>query len=601
MRIAVIDSGLDPMYKANGMVEYYDYSEGSCVYGTAVDENGHGTACFDIIYQQCPNAEYIVIKVFGKELRATIDVVHSAFSKCLELDVDIINASLGVASAFGRDELKETCEKIINKGTYIISSCCDQEDIPSWPANFDFSIKVAGDDRHKIGQFTLYKQSPLFVRTYNGKRRVKWLNGTSAIAWGNSFACATISGLIAAKMSIYPQRISANDILEDLASRIEYCVKNETKSTVMLNNQNVVIFPYNKEMHSLIRYKDVLPFTILGVGDFAFSKHIGKDAGECISVKPTNLKITSKFQELLSLQARAIILGDLSELSNIYSKDYLSYYATQAFQSNLDVYSIELLKNEQLLCLKALAAQYDKRFFALNDFINISEYKKRSVIPCQSPVVAVMGTGPKVGKFTLQAAIIETLKQIGYKVGTLCTEPQGYLFGYNTVPLGNYHLLDLIPLHEQIRYIQTELTKISVEQDAEILITGGQSGVVPFNNTIPTGYNTLSSIITMLSTRPDAIILCINPNDDIDYVIRTINAINSFGYGRVLACVMSAQEKDVILRHGLQYESIHILSQSLLVSRCMEYEQRLGLPCINSLDSDHIVKIIKMIQKHFSR
>ena len=46
--------------------------------------------------------------------------------------------------------------------------------------------------------------------------------------------------------------------------------------------KKAVLYPYNKEMHSLVRYRDLLAFEIVGVADPIGKGMVGKDAGKVI-------------------------------------------------------------------------------------------------------------------------------------------------------------------------------------------------------------------------------------------------------------------------------------------------------------------------------
>ena len=49
--------------------------------------------------------------------------------------------------------------------------------------------------------------------------------------------------------------------------------------------KEAAIYPFNKEMHSLIRFQDLLPFQISHVVDVIGKRTIGKDSGEVIGAK----------------------------------------------------------------------------------------------------------------------------------------------------------------------------------------------------------------------------------------------------------------------------------------------------------------------------
>ena len=64
------------------------------------------------------------------------------------------------------------------------------------------------------------------------------------------------------------------------------------------------------------------------------------------------------------------------------------------------------------------------------------------------------------------------------------------------------------------------------ERDNDVILVGSQSGTISYD--MPNiSYCCLSEYEFLLGTQPDIVLLCINPFDDINYIIRTINFIES--------------------------------------------------------------------------
>lgn len=76
-----------------------------------------------------------------------------------------------------------------------------------------------------------------------------------------------------------------------------------------------------------------------------------------------------------------------------------------------------------------------------------------------------------------------------------------------------------------------------VSRYSELIIVGSQANTVPpiMSNQC---YFTTKQIEFLLGTQPDATILCVNAHDDVDYISRTINFIESLVDSKVIALVM---------------------------------------------------------------
>lgn len=71
----------------------------------------------------------------------------------------------------------------------------------------------------------------------------------------------------------------------------------------------------------------------------------------------------------------------------------------------------------------------------------------------------------------------------------------------------------------------------------DIIITGCQSGTVPYNINQLSNIN-FSTYEFYIGTSPDAVILCVNAFDSIEYIKRTIKFLEGLGNAKVIALVI---------------------------------------------------------------
>lgn len=608
MKIAIVDSGIDYNYQYNKKnIEKQCYIDAHKIeyVDNAKDENGHGTSCADIILRYCPNAHLYIYKIYDESLHTDPERLICALRECQREGVDIINLSLGMISKIYYKELYNLCKQLTDAGTLIIAAASDSDIIDCWPADFPFVLKVIGTETCTKEGYIFFEDSSLMVETYGGKEFVKGLRGKRTIVWGNSFACARVSGLLANQIKVRRSKFDFEVFLKENAFKVQ---KREMDmyGTIpsfydILNGKKVIIFPYNKEMHSMVRFYDILKCKIIGVVDFPISKQINKDAGMCIGTKELGITVEGNFDRALNLlDVDTVILGDLSEVSRIYGKNLTEKYALRALEKYKDVVSIELLREGTYTKIHTIAKEKGKHFWALNDYITPARKSKTPNVEFRTPILCILGTGPKVGKFSFQVDLRKYLEIIGYKVCTVSTEPQGFLFGYPTVPLGNAVFLDFVSFENQIDYFRSQIIRELQKSNADILLLGGQSGVVPYNIDIQTDYNALSSIITILASKPDAFVLCVNPMDEIEYISRTITSIESFGYGKVIFCILTNREIEEKNVKGISYEKVHYLSAEQHRKKCKFISDFLKLPVFGFQNKDDIKRVIATIQDYFS-
>jgi len=83
------------------------------------------------------------IQIFTNELRTTPLHIYYALEYLLDKKIDVINLSLGISQDY--QEIKQLCQKLINKGVTIVSSYPRRSSIPIYPASYNGVIKVTSE------------------------------------------------------------------------------------------------------------------------------------------------------------------------------------------------------------------------------------------------------------------------------------------------------------------------------------------------------------------------------------------------------------------------------------------------------------------------
>lgn len=189
-----------------------------------------------------------------------------------------------------------------------------------------------------------------------------------------------------------------------------------------MHYKNVAIFPFNKEMHSLVRFQSLLPFKIVDVYDIKYSPNIGASTDLLLNIATKNPYTIKKIDDIDWDVIDTLIIGHTHTLLNSVIKDckLMESLLYSAQEQNKNVFSfdnlpIQFKKNKKFLCPD------------LHDNYTPIPYGK--LYRQTKHVLAVFGTSSKQGKFTLQLLLREKLMKKGYLVGQLGTEPSSLLFG----------------------------------------------------------------------------------------------------------------------------------------------------------------------------
>ena len=148
-----------------------------------------------------------------------------------------------------------------------------------------------------------------------------------------------------------------------------------------------------------------------------------------------------------------------------------------------------------------------------------------------------MGTSSVQGKFSVQLYLRRQLTAAGYKVSNIGTEPTGYLFGFDSVlPMGYGSGLRLTS-YEFVNLLNSAVHEAE-EEMPDLLIVGSQSGTVPaYRNNLQ--FLLFRQYELLQACDPDAVILTVNSFDEIGYIRKTIQFIESGTHAKVIALVVS--------------------------------------------------------------
>ncbi len=540
IRLAVVDSGLNmehPILKnchINENSVAIHYRDGQVEYDKDIrDYFGHGTAVCGILNQLVQNVEFTIIKIFDSpELQAEEAQLEAALDYIIDrIECNIVHMSLGIVTYSGA--LHEKCKLLNNRGVVLVAAY-DNAGAISYPAAFQEVIGVDSDARcvHKDDFFVIETQdNNVTVLAKGGSHRLAWTDPLYIISQGSSFSAAYVSAYLAALLS---GGIPKEELIEQLKKNARKTINLEVPvapnlSDIPFEIHKAALYPYNKEMHSLINYAQNLNFDIQAVCDNKYSGRVGKKIS---SLDNHNSYVVVDIERLDWNSIDTMIIGHLDELEFLTGKSMKMDLIQKCIANKINIYSFddkniepELMSGINTYIPKVESADYLK--FYCGKLFKLSK-----------PVVAILGTSSKQGKFTLQLALRNAFVQQEYNVAQIGTEPSSLLFGLDgCFPFG-YNSTVRLSDNELICSINKLMYDIENKRnDADIMIIGCQSGTTPmlYNNI---KQMTIRQLSFLLGIMPDVVILCVNPDDEIAYIERTIKAIEGVADCHVLALAL---------------------------------------------------------------
>lgn len=501
------------------------------------DDVGHGTAISNIIYTHDSTASIFMIKVFDRSLEADEELLYYALNYILSnVDCKLINLSLGISLLNNLTEMRNICNEINQKGIAIIAAF-DNDGSVSFPAAFDSVIGVTNDEHcYHNDEYFVINNPIVNVGARGNRQKVAWLDGKYSIGQGNSYACAHICGISMNLLRKNP-KCNKDSLMEMLKmyqkTRKESYSYNYASTTPDLeepvNYKNVAIFPFNKEMHALVRFQSLLSFKIIAVYDVKYSFNVGSSTDKLLNIITDNPFTIKKIDDINWEAIDTLIIGHTRSLLNSIMNDdeFLVKLLNDAQERKKNVYSFDELP---------VQFKNNEQFRSPNLFNKYIPIPYGKLYRQTKPILAVFGTSSQQGKFTLQLMLREKMIKKGYTVGQLSTEPSGLLFGMDENFHFGYDSGMNISRFDLISCLNSILFAIS-QKNVDIIITGCQSQTI-LTEEGNLFYYPIPQVEFLFGVLPDAVVLVINPFDELEEIKRTIIFLESCVECKVLAIVM---------------------------------------------------------------
>lgn len=529
MNIAIIDSGTKDYENITKGYNFRVKGDNEIIIENNFhDTYGHGTAVYSIIKKNNEECNYYIFKVIDQNDTIDEKIICTALEYIFNnLDIDIINMSLGTVS-LSDDRMYNICKRLYDKGVILVSAF-DNEGAISYPAAFDCVIGVDGSDLcRKVDDFIFYEDKILNVAAKGGMQRVKWCEPDNIIGKGSSFACAHATNKI---VNIYKNGIkSFEEILEYFKSIAIQIIAYEEKEEKVFEYKidRAVIFPFNKEMHNFVRYPELLDFKVMEVYDTKYSSNVGRKTTDVMIDKSVKEYCIKNIDDIKWDLFDTLVIGHTEKLlSYIGKENIVDSLIKEAINRGKNIYSFDRIDKAEY--------KNDNIYFPVVIDKYLPPLREGKLFYINKPVLGIFGTSSKQGKFTLQLELRKRLIDEGYQVGQLGTEPNALLFGLDCVYPVGYNRMVCLDEEEQIRYLNYKMNEIADGND--LIIVGSQSGTVPYEYK-NTSYYTYEQVNFLMATNPDAVVLCINYYDEINYIRRSINVIEQLGECKVLGLVV---------------------------------------------------------------
>lgn len=180
----------------------------------------HGTHVAGIIAANCgdnpgvkgvaPDAKLIPIKALDDSGCGSFDYINKALEIVRDLDVDVINMSLGSPVKPDNDRMENLIKEISNQGKIIVAAAGNDGKEVNYPARYIETVTVAAVE--KTGELAKFSsRGPQLDTAAPGVEIYStWNNNQYILLSGTSMACPCITGIVALIVSWYKEHPDPN-------------------------------------------------------------------------------------------------------------------------------------------------------------------------------------------------------------------------------------------------------------------------------------------------------------------------------------------------------------------------------------------------------
>lgn len=582
--IIIIDSGVDKNHplikddKVDGVSIKFCENDDLIFSPDFHDRLGHGTAVYSIIRKYTHNASILNIKIFedysSKNELPLIMILEYIKNN---IKCKIINVSMGVRECYDIDRFYNICSTLSKIGVVIVSAM-DNEGYMSYPAIFDCVVGV--DNLQLIKKNAMYEYvdgTSINIRWKKNRQRLPWSDEKYVILEGTSFACAHVTSKIY-NLNNTEGFQSINDILSLLKKHADSILdfnvlRNSKYPSDIFSINKAIVFPFNKEMHALVRFHDLISFEIVDFYDISKSGRVGMSCKNIVKNMDIETKYIVKNIEKINWDSiDTLIIGHCDEINALLGEDIRYELILQAIKRKINIYSFDSLSNYEELLKRSIDSEI---YWPCIEYWHVPQDQINKLFSITKPVIGIFGTSSAQGKFTLQLTLKQLFESNGYSVGCIGTEPNAMLFDMDYVfPMGYNNAIN-VNNHDIIKVLNNVLNSLCI-QGNDVILTAGQANSIPYAlgdlNCYPVRQHPF-----ILGVQPDVILLCINEYDDYEYILNTIKYLEGTASSRVLALILYPMTYLNDWRESFNNKSMMDIDNIQI--KCDNVYKNLSVPC----------------------
>ncbi len=208
--VAIVDSGVDGNHPEVGALSSSVGFAWDRVAGQVIADDepgdlyGHGTACAGIVRRVAPACRLHSVRVLGAGLQGKGEVFVRGLRAAIGSGARVVNLSLSSSKPDFFEIFHVLADEAAFAGVVLV---CAVSNVPgrSYPSQFSSVVSVAANDGVSAFDLDCNPAPPVEFGAPGIEVTVPWLDGSTVVTTGNSFAAPHVAGLVALMLSKHPE------------------------------------------------------------------------------------------------------------------------------------------------------------------------------------------------------------------------------------------------------------------------------------------------------------------------------------------------------------------------------------------------------------
>lgn len=197
--VTIIDSGISKTFEKEkniiSRIGFEKKCDGIEQNDNYIDENGHGSFCYQAILRRNNNVDFRIVKILDQNKKASIEALIEALKYALCINTDLICLAASISDSVYTETINMFFEQLCKQNKIVLCARGYEQD-RLFPANSHNAIGVESEAFRNEDNF--YYNSKLTIPVKSFGLRMPLMNLAGAPVWvgGNSIACANFTGSV---------------------------------------------------------------------------------------------------------------------------------------------------------------------------------------------------------------------------------------------------------------------------------------------------------------------------------------------------------------------------------------------------------------------